>query len=146
MEAAKAVTILLADDDPDDRELFEEAFSGLRANVTSVKNGGELMRKLAESADIPDYIFVDLNMPELNGKECLTEIRSIEKLAGTKVIIYSTSSNSRDIDETFKLGADLYVKKPNSFSALQNIAKNILAINWHERPLLPRSSFVYVAS
>lgn len=146
MNALEPVTILLADDDPDDRELFAEAFAGLNAKVSSVKNGGELMRTLEQSVEIPDYIFVDLNMPERNGKECVRDIRAISRLAASKVIIYSTSSNAKDIDETFQLGADLYVQKPTSFVALIGVARNVLMINWDERESTARDSFVYMAS
>ena len=146
MTEGKSYKILLADDDPDDRDLFEEAFAGLNASVSSVQNGIELMKVLESDGDLPDFIFLDLNMPERNGKECLRDIRA-KKLDDVKVIIYSTSSNAKDIDDTFALGADLYVKKPNTFTELIKTAESILTFDWdHEPARRPRAAFVFKAS
>ena len=141
MVGSKSYKIILADDDPDDRELFREAFDGLDADVETVHNGVQLMSEL-RSGKRPDFIFLDLNMPELNGKECLKEIREMD-LPHIRVAIYSTSSNSKDIDDTFELGADLYVKKPNTFTELIRIAENILAIDWDDRNVPQFGEYVF---
>jgi CheY-like chemotaxis protein len=111
---------MLADDDPDDRDLLAEAIiAGNSAHVESAHNGAHLMLALTAMEELPDMIFLDLNMPEKNGKECLSEIRQHDRLKGVPVIIYSTSSSKKDIDDAFDLGATLYVTKPNSFSELK---------------------------
>lgn len=144
MGASKILKIMLADDDPDDRELFSEAVSGNNADVESVPNGIQLMKTLSHQEELPDFIFLDLNMPEKGGKECLQEIRQHARLKDVTVIIYSTSSSKKDIDETFDLGANLYITKPNSFTELQKTLKSILQIDWSlYRPKTHRHAYVF---
>jgi len=142
MRSEKNYRIMLADDDPDDRELFTEAASG--HDVDSVPNGVQLMKRLNHGEMLPDFVFIDLNMPEKNGKECLQEIRQHDRLKNLPVIIYSTSSSKKDIEDTFDLGANLYITKPNSYSELKKTVQNILQIDWSKyRPKTHRDVFVY---
>jgi CheY-like chemotaxis protein len=133
MEKKKELNVLLADDDDDDREFFTEVINEVapRVRISSVKNGAALMTLINDpSADLPDIIFLDLNMPCKNGKECLKEIKKSPKLRHIPVIIYSTSSNVKDIENAYNEGADLYVTKPNTCSELKRIAKKVLNIDW----------------
>lgn len=117
--------ILLADDDADDRELFEEALSDIHpgAVLTTAQDGEELMFIL-RNYHKPDLLFLDLNMPRKNGKECLHEIATTPELRNIPIVIYSTSVNPLDIDETFSLGAKLFFRKPNSYEELKrNVAE-----------------------
>ncbi|MBF0694221.1 MAG: response regulator [Flavobacterium sp.] len=132
MDRAK-IKVLLADDDPDDRDLFTEAVNEHNADIQTAGNGAQLMTLLLETSEFPDFIFLDLNMPEKSGKECLQEIRQHPKLKDIPVIIYSTSSSKKDIDDTYSLGANLYITKPNSFSELRNTVREILSIDWKQR-------------
>ena len=143
MNNSRNYRILLADDDPDDRELFTEAAEAHQAVVQSVPNGMQLMHVLLQSENLPDFIMLDLNMPEKVGKECLREIRTHERFNDIPVIICSTSSARRDVDETFEMGADLYITKPNSFSALKSTIKNILDMDWSAKQQNVRDAFVY---
>jgi len=114
--------ILLADDDEADRLLFTDAFSELESKtiVHSVKNGTELMEWLSkEDVQLPDLLFLDINMPRKDGLECLKEIRSNEKLKKIIIAIYSTSDSEKDMDETFLNGANVYITKPSNFSVLK---------------------------
>ena len=143
MSSHKSFKILLADDDADDRELFTEAAETHNAKVDSVPNGMQLMKKLDESETLPDFILVDLNMPEKGGKDCLYEIRQHERFNHLPVIIYSTSSSKKDIEDTFMMGANLYITKPNSYAELKNTIKNLLGMDWANRKTA-RDSFVYL--
>lgn len=128
-------SILLADDDADDRDLFSEAihFIDPTIRVTLRRDGEELMHHLvADSAEF-DLIFLDLNMPRKNGKECLAEIKSNRRLAKTPVIVYTTSLNPVDIDETFALGASFFLRKPNSFEDLKDILGIVLSARLPEQ-------------
>ena len=136
--------ILLADDDADDRELFAEAAQSFNANVETVPNGIVLMQKLAQSDSLPDFILLDLNMPEKGGKECLQEIRQHSRFNDVPVIIYSTSSSKKDINDTYAMGANLYITKPNSFNELKNTIKNLIEIDWTQGQDVVRNSFVYM--
>ncbi len=116
--------ILLADDDESDRLLFTEAFAELkiRTIVHTVNNGIELMDRLhMENIHLPHIIFLDLNMPRKNGIECLKEIKENKKLIDISIAIYSTSENEKDIEETFRNGANVYITKPNDFNTLKKV-------------------------
>src|SRR5688572_28383089 len=97
------VTCLLIDDDIDDREIFALALEdlGLNCSLLTAKNGVDALTLLrANQSLIPEFIFIDLNMPLLNGKLCLSETKKIERLHQVPAIIYTTSSHERDIQET----------------------------------------------
>jgi CheY-like chemotaxis protein len=145
MRSGKTYTIMLADDDPDDRDLFEEAVGMLQgAAIDIVSNGIRLMQKLTQNDALPDFLFLDLNMPEKSGKECLREIRGHERLKDLPVIIYSTSASRRDIEDTFAMGANLYITKPNTFGELKRIVASIMGIDWsHRKPGKGKDSFVF---
>ena len=120
--------ILLVDDDPDDRDLFAEAVTIIdpTINITIKRDGEELMDCLRTISAKFDLIFLDLNMPRKNGKECLTEIKANEVHANTPIIIYTTSLNPVDIEETYTQGASFFLRKPNSFEELKDILAVLL--------------------
>jgi CheY-like chemotaxis protein len=111
---------LLIDDDIDDREIFELAAGQADQSVKCVfaKDGVDALEQLTHVAFIPQYIFLDLNMPRMSGKQCLAEIRKITRLDDVPVIIYSTSGDNREFEEVRKLGATDYLVKQPSISAL----------------------------
>jgi CheY-like chemotaxis protein len=145
MNEANHLRILLADDDPDDRELFTEAAQYHDVVVDSVPNGMQLMQTLVAGDTLPDFILLDLNMPEKGGKDCLREIRQHERFDNVPVIIYSTSSSKKDIEDTFAMGANLYITKPNSFSDLKNTIGSVINIDWPMHRQSAIEKFVYPA-
>jgi CheY-like chemotaxis protein len=74
----------------------------------------------------PDYIFLDLNMPVLTGRDCLIEIRKLTRFKQTPVLIYTTSSGEKDKEDVIKLGATSFITKPNKVSVLTSVLKEIL--------------------
>lgn len=125
--------ITLADDDEDDRMLFTDAFDELKINtvVSTFNNGKFLMEYLLDDNSIlPQIIFLDLNMPIMNGIECLKLIKQNDRLKDIAIAIYSTSSSADDIEETFVLGANIYIKKPSDFKKLKEILNDVITINW----------------
>ncbi|MES2777625.1 MAG: response regulator [Bacteroidota bacterium] len=131
----KNIRVLLADDDSDDRELFEEVITGISTQIQlqSVEDGLQLMTTLhAENERLPDIIFLDLNMPGKSGKDCLREIKNNDRLKDVPVIIYSTSFNLKDINDTHAIGANLYIRKPNTFTGLIDVIKKVLSLNLEE--------------
>ncbi|RYJ42539.1 response regulator [Flavobacterium beibuense] len=125
--------IMLADDDEDDRLFFTEAFEEVKIkySITTLKDGVELMNHLVKKENpLPDIIFLDLNMPRKSGLECLKEIRDNERLKNISVAIYSTSSSEQDVEQTFVLGANVYIKKPTDFTDLKKILTDVVHINW----------------
>ena len=139
--------VILADDDRDDRRLFREAVSGLDAvQLEDVEDGHTLLQKLNAAQQLPDMVMLDLNMPVMSGKECLKRIRTNDRLKDIPVVIYSTSSSRRDIDETHTLGANLFVTKPLNFTALKKMAGRLLNIDWSQQgPSPSKARFVLSA-
>src|SRR5215216_7180747 len=112
---SKTPLFFLADDDADDQEIFKEALSEIDKSIRclTASSGEEALSKLTGGLKpLPDYIFLDLNMPRMDGLQCLTEIKKIKILKNIPVIIYSTSSAQKDVEETRKLGADYFITKP----------------------------------
>jgi CheY-like chemotaxis protein len=140
--------IFLADDDIDDRELFEDALREVCTEtiLTVARNGNELMSKLDKAVPaVPDLIFLDLNMPVKNGFECLAEIKAANTLKDIKIVIFSTSSEADSMNKVYEQGADFYICKPDSFPKLKHIISKVLSIDWDAHATQPsRDSFVLV--
>ncbi|MBC8768876.1 response regulator [Arenibacter sp. BSSL-BM3] len=117
------ISIFLADDDRDDREIFMDALSELpiETSVKQFENGVDLMAELYSGNPLPDTIFLDLRMPLMDGFECLSDIRNIPELSEIQIIIYSTSYNQNEVDQLKEGGANQYIKKPNSYNQLKTI-------------------------
>lgn len=127
------ITIFLADDDPDDRSLFEQALNGFstKHKMQFFHNGKELLDYFNQpDAEIPDILFLDLNMPYFTGTECLIEIRKNPRYRELPIAIYSTSSSEKDQEDTFVNGANVYIKKPDSFDKLQKVLQEVIMVNW----------------
>jgi CheY-like chemotaxis protein len=121
-------TFFIVDDDPDDVDLFIEAVNEVDNSIicVSASDGYEALNKLRSGLmATPDMIFLDLNMPRINGKQCLVEIKKMESLSDIPVVIFSTSSFQNDIDETLRLGASCFLTKPSSF---RDLCKVLLVI------------------
>ena len=119
---------MLIDDDEDDRDLFEIALEDLDTEVgfTGVGSCCDALDILNNTSETPDFIFLDLNMPQISGKECLASLKESLRLSKIPVIIFSTSSDPRDIKETKELGAIDFITKPNKTSELTTILKNFI--------------------
>ena len=113
---------LLADDDTDDAELFKEALSVADSSAIfyHARDGQEVLDMLEDSnLEDPNFIFLDINMPVLNGWECLSKLKSDKAYNNIPVIIYSTASHQREIDIAFNLGASCFFTKPKDFKELK---------------------------
>ena len=135
------LSVFLADDDADDRLLFEEALMEVSNHVKLItaKNGEQLLEVLdKESSPVPHLIFLDLNMPIINGFQCLEQIKNDEKYTGIPVVIFSTSCQKEAIDEVYSKGADFYICKPDSFQKLKVLLNRVFAMN--REPMLSRPS------
>lgn len=139
--------IFLADDDEEDRMMFNEALMEVHAGavLTEVENGKKLIDLLSiPPVPPPDVIFLDLNMPGKNGYDCIAEIRADAATMGLPVVIFTTSSLKQDIDSMFELGANFYVSKPSCFDALKNVIRKVLYIDWSQK-IQGRENFVISA-
>lgn len=131
--AEEPMYILLAEDDEDDRQLFKEAIERAYPNTVldMVFDGVYLIEHLRKSSEKkPHLTFIDLNMPRMNGFECLYEIRNVLQFKDMPIAIYSTSNASTDMEKAFKLGANIYIRKPTDFNQLNKIIAKVVSINW----------------
>lgn len=133
--AETAISILIADDDPDDRLLIKEALADARlANeLEFVTDGVELMDFLHrrgpyadhENRPLPGLILLDLNMPRKDGREALEEIRSDSRLKRIPVVVLTTSQADEDVLRTYDLGVNSFITKPVTFDELVKVMKAI---------------------
>ncbi|MES1255300.1 MAG: response regulator [Acidobacteriota bacterium] len=147
MTTPTPITILLADDDEEDRQLAQDALveSRLLNDLHTVQNGEELMDYLHHrnafsdpaTSPRPGLILLDLSMPRKNGQEALREIKDDPELRRIPVIVMTTSSAEEDVCRSYDLGASSYVAKPVSFSALVDVMKGI-GRYWFEIVELPQ--------
>ncbi|QWG09229.1 response regulator [Flammeovirga kamogawensis] len=129
------MTILYADDDPEDRMLTQEAFeeSKLASNLIFVEDGEELMEYLnhkgkfsdKEKYPKPDLILLDLNMPKKDGRECLKEIKLDDSLKKIPVVVLTTSNDEEDVLKTYNLGVSSFITKPVTFDSMVDIVKSL---------------------
>ena len=126
---AHALECLLIDDDMDDHEIFSLALEDLDVHVklTSVYNANQAISLLESGTYSADFIFLDLNMPRVDGKQCLVEIKSIPANKSVPVVIYSTSSEIKDLVEVQQLGAEAYIVKSSSLKDLVAALKDFFA-------------------
>lgn len=130
----KTITILMADDDPDDRMLTKEALveNKLANDLHFVVDGEDLMDYLhqrgkynKENAPLPGLILLDLNMPKKDGREALAEIKADPKLRRIPIIVLTTSKAEEDIVRSYDLGISSFITKPVTFDDLVEVAKAI---------------------
>lgn len=118
-------SILIVDDDPDDRSFIHDAFekNNYKGNCVLIEDGSKLMDYLhaTNATDYPSLILLDLNMPGKDGRQVLREIKTNENFVSIPTIIFSTSSQERDIQISYALGANCFITKPNSFQKLVDI-------------------------
>ena len=142
----KSVTILVADDDPDDRKLTQEAFSEskLANDLRFVEDGVEVfdyLNRIGKFADPatspwPSILLLDLNMPRMDGREVLVELKKNPRYAGIRVIVMTTSKSEADINKSYMLNAASYITKPVTFDSLVNVV-TMLGKYWLEIVELP---------
>lgn len=122
------MNILYVDDDAEDQEIFCEAVLSLspKLNCALATSCEEALSILHSTSVLPQYIFLDINMPHMDGKSCCRELKRHDKLKEIPVIFYSTTNNKKEIEECLSLGAT-FIPKPNSIDALKNSLKGVIA-------------------
>jgi CheY-like chemotaxis protein len=146
MTTGDRITILLADDDEDDRMLAEQAFEECRlANeLRVVEDGEELLDYLHRRGEFaepgaaprPGMILLDLNMPRKDGREALREIKADPALRSIPIVVLTTSKQEEDILRTYDLGVNSFITKPVTFEGLVDVIKT-LGRYWFELVALP---------
>ena len=129
--------ILIVDDDNDDVDFYCEAFFAVDNSIKCLRasNGEEAIQWLQSNKKIkPDYIFLDLNMPKMNGRKFLNLIKSDPDFNSIPVVINTTSDSKEDDKEVKEMGAVCFLTKPTNFSILKNAISLILDRNWDMGP------------
>ena len=134
-DVARQITILMADDDPEDRLMTQDAFieTGIANDLRFVEDGQQLLDYLRREGDFndsadapkPGLILLDLNMPRVDGREALRRIKSDPSLRHIPIVVVTTSKAEKDIFRTYDLGANSYIVKPVTFSGLVDMIKVI---------------------
>ncbi|MEP7263392.1 MAG: response regulator, partial [Bacteroidota bacterium] len=131
----KKVLIFLVDDDEDDREVFLEALHEVNDSFLFVtaEDGEKALKYLSDASNrLPDLIFLDMNMPRLDGRQCLQEIKKSPRLSSIPVVVYSTTKREDDVRETTRLGAVHFLTKPVLFheitSALSDMINRFISL------------------
>ena len=124
-KSTKPITILMADDDPDDCLLAQEALAEARLanDLHIVKHEGSYQEE--GTSPRPGIILLDLNMPRKDGREALSEIKADPELRSIPIVVLTTSKSDRDIFQTYDLGVSGYVTKPVTFLGLVEVMKSI---------------------
>lgn len=123
------MVILIVDDDNEDCELFYEAINHIDPAIKcwTARDGRQAIQLLTKELVIPpDYVFLDINMPVMNGKDTLIEIKKHTRLRDVPVIMYSTTSDTREIQGYYQLGAHDFLIKPNNFNRLVEALSSII--------------------
>ena len=127
------MTILLVDDDEDDRKLFFEATGEYDSTIACVGavNGQEALSYLNDKANpVPDFIFLDLRLPGITGQQCLEEIKKDDRLKPVPVIVYTTSRDVRESVELKRMGAVHFMSKPVSPEDVYYMVSLVLGEKW----------------
>lgn len=123
------MTILLIDDDEDDQDIFKEAATLVMPDIRFLlaKDGHQALEVLEGcSANLPDHIFLDVNMPKMDGKEFLRIVKADPRFQKIPVVIYSTSKHKSELGEFFRMGASNYITKPSEFNLLVSYLRSVL--------------------
>lgn len=140
------ITLLFADDDPDDRLLVKDALAGSRLvnDLRFVIDGEDLMDYLHRRGDyadptnspLPGLILLDLNMPRKDGREALQEIKADARLRRIPIVVLTTSKAEEDILRSYDLGVNSFITKPVTFEGLVEVMKT-LSTYWFQIVELP---------
>ena len=127
------MNILLADDDADDRALFMQALYQVDKDIHcyTVSDGYQALKFLEDTANpVPNFIFLDLRMPKIDGRKCLAKIREDKRLVKTPVIIYTTSTDVRDATELMGDGATHFISKPTNPEEIYFLVSQAINERW----------------
>lgn len=126
------LTIFYTDDDREDLEFFKEIVDMIdeSVDVVALRDGHALMKALHNPPPTPHCVFLDINMPGMNGFETLRQVRNSEQHKELPIVMFSTSGDDTAIERSRELGANLYVQKSGIFEQLKRSIEHTLSINW----------------
>lgn len=122
--------VLIGEDDDDDFTIFSSVISDLPFDIllTRAENGNIVIKLIDQSN--PDILFLDILLPQKDGRKCIQEIRANKKYDSLPIIVYTSLSDLDNVEFFYRCGANLYVIKPSSFAELKSALEKIFAIDW----------------
>jgi two-component system, chemotaxis family, response regulator Rcp1 len=142
--SSRSINLLLVEDDPGDVELTREGLRSARVEVNMhvVDDGDKALQYLRKQgpyrdASRPDMVLLDINMPKMNGKDVLREIRKVEALKDIPVVILTTSEAEADITDCYRLGANSYITKPVGYDAFSRVMAELENF-WFKTARMPK--------
>ena len=137
----KNFNIYYADDDVEDLEIFHDAIKYVSKQIKSKitihlhSKGEDLIENISKNKVENPLVFLDLYMLPKTGLQLLTDIRNFSNLKSLPVIMFSTFDKAEDVTLSYKLGANVYATKPNTFQDMIQIISNLVTINWEEHQI-----------
>ncbi len=124
---SKINSVLIVDDDADDREIIRDAFQAnyKDSDYVFIENGEKLMEYLDNCGELPSLIMLDLNMPGKDGREALRDIKSHSDFRQIPIVVFTTSSSHKDRQTSYDLGANCFITKPDTFNKLVDLTQSI---------------------
>jgi DNA-binding response OmpR family regulator len=128
----KCIRVFLIDDDEDEFLIFETALEELdyKIDLSFYQDSTVAVSKLKNTCQIPDFVFLDWNMPKMSGKDCLTAIRELPAFNSVPVIMYTTSNAAIEKSEASRMGASYFLSKPITVSELVRQLNKIFSFDW----------------
>ncbi len=131
------VEVIFTDDDQDDLDFFREALLQVErtTHLNTFRDCEGLMKYLnrKKSPPSPDILFLDINMPKMDGLTCLHKIREDQKYRKLPIIMFTTSLRPLDVEQSYRWGANLYIKKPSGQGELVITLKRLFSKQWFDR-------------
>lgn len=129
---SKTKNIFLVDDDVDDQLFFTDALKEIDSGISCAiaNNGREALEHLRKMTLLPEILFLDLNMPFMNGYECLSQLKNEVRLSRIPVVIFTTSNDPKDAEITHQLGAEVFLSKPSEYRLLREKLEKILSLDF----------------
>lgn len=123
------MTILCVDDDPEDLEMFREAVQSIKpeANCLLAEDATNALKFLQDATILPDIVFLDINMPGMNGIQLLKHLQTIPEFRNIPVVMYSTSLNHTDYNDSLRYGAVGFIQKANTLKDMYNSLRVYIA-------------------
>ena len=137
----KITDVYYVDDDKDDLSIFKETVNSLGITPHLYNDGYKLLIKLENADPLKSILFVDLNMPKINGFEVIKAIRKSEKFKQLPIIVFSTAKNPQSIKTSMEIGASMYLPKPTSLAGYQKTIIHVLSFNWDSHTVTPDNFF-----
>ncbi len=138
----KDLVLFYVDDDPDDIFMFKDIADQLQVTVVDFLFGEGMLDAMYNPPPKPNMVFVDLNMPKMSGFELINEIKASPFFRDIPVVVLSTANDNRTISQAKRIGADYYIRKPNSSKELREAIAHAISIDWkNDKPTI--SNFYY---